>query len=250
MAKVAIIMNCYNGERFLKEAIGSVCDQTFTDWQIIFVNNCSTDRSVEIAESFGDKVKIVTTERTIPLYAARNFGLQHVGDAEYIAFLDVDDLWAPDKLEKQLPLFTEDIHWVYSKVRVINTNGEEQAVEMPKLYRGKVTQQLLLSNFIAISAVLIKASVFKDIQFNADYDLVGDHDMWLRISFSHHSDYVDEFLFFSRRHGDNMTKRNKGKWIKEMRCLYKSLLKTKGFKYPNVILYMVKSELGNLLGYY
>lgn len=250
MAKVSILMNCYNGEEYLREAIDSVFAQTFTDWQIIFVDNCSVDKSAEIAASYGDKVKIVRTETNIPLYGARNFGLQYIDDSEFVAFLDVDDLWALDKLEKQLAKFTDDISMVCSKIKAIDEKGNELPTEFPKLHRGWVTQQLLLSNFIAISASMVRSSVLKDGLFDPQYNLLGDYDLWLRISVNHKFDYVDEYLFFQRQHGQSLTKKAKGRWIKEMRSHYKGFFGAYKFRFPNIFLLALKCEAGNLFGRY
>ena len=250
MAKVSILMNCYNGEKYLHQAIDSVFAQTFTDWQIIFVDNCSVDKSAEIAASYGEKVKTVTTDKNIPLYAARNFGLQHIGDSEFVAFLDVDDLWTADKLEKQLAKYQDDIAMVCSKIKAIDDKGDEIAVEFPKLHRGWVTQKLLLSNFIAISASIVRASVLKEELFDPQYNLLGDYDLWLRLSVNHKFDYVDEYLFIQRHHDQNLTKKAKGRWIKEMRSHYKSFFDKYKFRYPNIFLLMLKCEAGNAFGRY
>jgi len=99
--KVSILMNGYNAQKYLKEAIDSIYAQTFEDWEIIFIDNCSTDNTKKIVDSFDDKTKYYKTEKNISLGAARNFGLQYC-KGEYLAFLDTDDIWFPKKLELQL----------------------------------------------------------------------------------------------------------------------------------------------------
>ena len=95
--KVSILMNCYNGEKFLKKAIESIYAQTYQNWEILFVDNQSTDRSLEVAKSFDERLRIIPTPEFMNLGQAREFGLGHA-TGEYLAFLDVDDLWLPQKL--------------------------------------------------------------------------------------------------------------------------------------------------------
>ena len=98
---VSVIMNCYNGEKYLREAIDSVYAQTYQNWEIIFWDNASTDTSAEITNTYDSKLRYFKGEKTIPLGAARNKALSKC-NGDYIAFLDVDDLWLPKKLEKQI----------------------------------------------------------------------------------------------------------------------------------------------------
>ena len=112
---ISVIMNCLNGEKYLRQAIDSVYEQTYQNWEIIFWDNASTDKSAGIAKSFDRKVRYFRGETTIPLGAARNRALdQSRGD--YIAFLDVDDWWEIEKLEYQIKLFLEhpETHVCYS----------------------------------------------------------------------------------------------------------------------------------------
>ena len=122
MAKVSILMNAYNAQEYLQEAIDSIYAQTFKDWEIIFIDNCSTDNTKKIAHSYDEKLKYYSTDKNIPLGAARNFGLQFV-TGEYLAFLDTDDIWMPEKLEKQLNIINDEIAFVYSPVMQINSRG-------------------------------------------------------------------------------------------------------------------------------
>ena len=89
---VSIIMNCYNGEQYLKEAIDSIYAQTYNNWEVIFIDNCSTDNSAEIAKSYEDeRIKYHKVRKNIPLYAARNIAINKC-NGEYIGFLDCDDI--------------------------------------------------------------------------------------------------------------------------------------------------------------
>ncbi|SVD67945.1 uncharacterized protein METZ01_LOCUS420799, partial [marine metagenome] len=97
---VSVIVNCLNGERYLKKSLDSIYKQTYENFEIIFWNNGSTDRSKLIASEYEYKIRLYSTEETVPLGMARNRAIRKA-KGSYIAFLDVDDWWTPRKLEKQ-----------------------------------------------------------------------------------------------------------------------------------------------------
>ena len=104
---ISIIMNCYNGEEYLQEAIDSVYSQTYQNWEIIFWDNCSTDKSAEIAKSYDNKVKYYKSNELISLGLGRREAV-NVAKGEYVAFLDTDDLWVHDKLEQEVRTFQKN----------------------------------------------------------------------------------------------------------------------------------------------
>ncbi|MEB3828453.1 glycosyltransferase family 2 protein, partial [Phormidium sp. CCY1219] len=104
---VSVIMNCYNGEKYLKEAIDSVYAQTYPNWEIIFVDNASVDQTAAIANSYDNRLKYFRNPLTVKLGESRNIACEHA-KGEFLAFLDCDDIWMPDKLELQIPLFLEN----------------------------------------------------------------------------------------------------------------------------------------------
>ena len=98
---VSIIMNCYNGEQFLQEAINSVYGQSYANWEIIFWDNASTDNSSSIAKSYDERIRYHLASKTTSLGEARNFALNKASGI-YVAFLDCDDIYLTDKLEQQV----------------------------------------------------------------------------------------------------------------------------------------------------
>ena len=100
---VSIIMNCHNGQKYIKESLNSIKKQTFKNWETIFFDNQSNDNSLEIAKSFkkDKRIKIFKSIKKLSLYEARNEAIKKTRGI-YIAFLDADDLWLPKKLEIQL----------------------------------------------------------------------------------------------------------------------------------------------------
>ena len=99
---ISVIMNCHNGEKFLNESISSVINQSFSNWELIFFDNQSNDKSIQIAKSFADKrIKFFSSEKYLKLYEARNEAIK-LSNGKYITFLDTDDFWEKNKLSMQL----------------------------------------------------------------------------------------------------------------------------------------------------
>ena len=106
---VSVVINCYNGEKYLQQAIDSVLAQSYEDWEVIFWDNRSTDRSAEIVLGYRDtRFRYFHAPRHTPLYEARNYAIERAR-GDLIAFLDVDDWWFPSKLERQVPLFVDPL---------------------------------------------------------------------------------------------------------------------------------------------
>ena len=123
---VSIITPCYNAERFIRETIGSVISQTYANWEMIIIDDCSKDSSAEIIKEYAAKdsrIKYLKTEKpsgspTLP----RNIGIQNA-QGRYIAFLDADDIYCPNKLENQLKYFDEKVAIVFSNYEKIRFDG-------------------------------------------------------------------------------------------------------------------------------
>ena len=105
---VSVIINCFNGDKYLHKALNSVVAQTYKNWEIIFWDNQSVDKSAEIFKSYKDaRFKYYyAPEHSKILYEARNYAITKA-NGDFFAFLDVDDWWLPNKLEKQIPLFND-----------------------------------------------------------------------------------------------------------------------------------------------
>ena len=118
---VSIIMNCYNGEAYLSESIESVLSQTYKNWELIFWDDKSVDKSAEIFKSYKDeRFKYYYAPKHTLLYEARNQAIEK-SSGEFIAFLDTDDFWAKDKLELQIPFFRDlKVGVVYGNLFIVN----------------------------------------------------------------------------------------------------------------------------------
>ena len=148
MAFFSIIIPLFNKENFILNTLQSVFNQSFTDYEIIIVDDCSTDNSLKIVmENSSDKVKIVRHEINKGLSATRNTGIKNA-TAKYIAFLDADDLWKPRKLDLQIDfLLKNDLPFTFSFYECINESGESlnRRVEAP---RNLSYTQLFFCNYV------------------------------------------------------------------------------------------------------
>lgn len=126
--KVSIISPCYNSSRFIKETIESVIAQTYQDWEMIIVDDCSKDNSVEIILGYTEKekrIKLIKSEKNVGAAEARNIALREA-QGRFIAFLDSDDLWYPKKLELQLKyMLSKDIAFSFSAYDQIDEKGNK-----------------------------------------------------------------------------------------------------------------------------
>ncbi len=243
---VSVIMNCFNSDQFLREAIDSVYAQTFTDWEIIFWDNASTDRSGEIAQSYDARLKYFRADKTVSLYAARNKALEQCRGG-YVAFLDCDDLWVDIKLEKQLQLSRNGPKIIYGAFELIDENADKIERRLPELKSGRITSSLLIKNMISIGAVLIDRDLLSRHKFDPCYNLLGDFDLWVRLSLVEKFYFVPEVVEFSRHHQGNMTKEYKDCWIKEQRQFYRSFIAKEGLmKMPGLAIYIAVREVYNI----
>jgi glycosyltransferase involved in cell wall biosynthesis len=183
-ALVSIIMNCYNGEKYLSESIDSIYAQTYQNWEIIFWDNASTDRSANIAKSYDERIKYHLNSETVPLGEARNCAFKKTS-GEYIAFLDCDDVYFPDKLEQQVKLMqSKDYVMCYGSVAVIDEKGEEIRKDIVENKSGDVFPGLLRRYEVNMQTVMLKRDFIVDNQlsFNTNMSYCPDHNLFMTIA--------------------------------------------------------------------
>ena len=214
---ISIIMNCYNGEAFLNEAINSITKQTFENWELIFFDNNSIDKSEKIAKSFKDsRIKYFKSDRLLNLYEARNLAVKKT-NGDYISFLDTDDMWAKDKLEKQINFIKKNSNYkiLYSNYYVLK-NNEKKIMYKNELPSGFITQKLLDFYGIGINTVFLDKSIFEQYNFKKDLNIIGDFDFFIQTSKKFQIGYISDPLTFYRVHENNFTKKNFKMYINEL----------------------------------
>jgi glycosyltransferase involved in cell wall biosynthesis len=227
MPKISVLMNCFNGQKYLEETIQSVFNQTFNDWEIIFIDNCSTDNSANIAKSYGNKIQYFKTDKNIPLGAARNFGLEKC-KGEFIAFLDTDDIWFPTILEELLnTIESGEYGLVYAGQIEINSNGEVIGETIPVYKKGNIFKELLLQFDIPIVTTMIKKSILLENNLNFDMNVSASEEYCLFMQLSVNNQYivVPKALVKYRIHSDALTNKSISKWATERRYTLNKILK-------------------------
>ena len=251
---VSIIMNCYNGEKYLEKSIKSVIAQTYKNWELIFWDNVSQDNSKKIVDQFPDvRIKYFKSKNFKKLYEVRNLAIQKAS-GKFISFLDTDDMWKKNKLKIQVEFFSnnEDFDIVYSNYFILDEKKNNKNIKFKnEQYSGMIFQDLLKNYTVGIGTVCLKRKIFKDHSFNNDFDIIGDFDFFLKLSEKKKIGYIHDTLLYYRLHGSNLSKKKIyiivdeiKKWIqnKKKDPLYKKNLKYLKF-------YLFKLRLKRLLSF-
>jgi glycosyltransferase involved in cell wall biosynthesis len=186
--RVSVIIPAFNAETYLAETLRSVADQTFDDWEVVVGDDGSTDRSVEIAEGFGPRVKVVRSLGNAGPAAARNRAIDQ-STGELLAFLDADDYWLPEYLVQQVSLYEArggigaGIGIVACNARMLGPDGflPETYMDLVRFPNEVTVTRLLQTNPIFVSAVSPRAVVDRAGGFCPEIFGTEDHDLWLRI---------------------------------------------------------------------
>ncbi|MCU4677337.1 glycosyltransferase family 2 protein [Catenovulum sp. 2E275] len=180
--QISIIMPCYNGEAYLREAINSVLEQTYDNYTLVVVDDGSTDNSREIVREYSSKdsrVTLITNKFEKGAAGARNTGLKRALSSDYIAFLDSDDIWDKNKLELQLQFMLEnEVQFSYTSYNVINSDGEIIGSFEPKSTFSR--KRLYYTCDIGCSTVMIKTELIR--LFSFPYVAKEDYALWLILS--------------------------------------------------------------------
>ena len=214
---VSIVMPSYNCEKFIADSIESVVAQTYKNWELIIVDDLSTDKTLEVAGRYAEKderIKIFVNDKNSGAAVSRNRAISEA-KGRWIAFLDSDDLWMPTKLEKQLRFMEENgYHFSFTSYIQVDEGGNPLGIRLtgPKSV-GKIKMHLF--NFLGCLTVMYDAECTGVIQI-ADLKKRNDYAMWLKVSKYAKAYYLGEDLAIYRVRGANsITARNKGmsQWL-------------------------------------
>jgi len=231
MPKVSVIIPTYNRAYLLNRAINSVLKQSFQDFEIIIVDDASTDVTDNLINTLNDRsIVYIKHKKRRGASAARNTGIE-IAHGEYIAFLDSDDEWLPEKLEKQLNVFDnssyQDLGLVYTACLEIREAKQKRTL-IPN-FRGDILKNLLVKNYIGYTSIpLIKKECFtKAGLFDEQLPGSQDWDMWIRIAQYYEVDFVNDILVYVYPQRDGIMKNNAGAIMAHKRILkkYEELVK-------------------------
>ena len=185
MPKISVVVPAYNSQNTISETITSVLQQTFSDFELIVINDGSTDRTLELLSDVKDARLKVYSYPNGGLPTARNRGIVRA-TGEFISFIDADDLWTPDKLELQLQALQQNPQAgvAYSWTICMGNNGNSFHPGVSESFQGNVYPQLLVGNFIASgSNVLIRREAIESVgYFDESLKSCEDWDYWLRLA--------------------------------------------------------------------
>lgn len=204
--RVSVIVPTFNRAHFLTETIDSILSQTFKNFELIVVDNCSTDNTREVIHSYNDeRLKYYTNPNNGIIAVNRNYGIRK-SLGEYIAFCDDDDLWLPKKLERQLQEFEKDdqIGLVCSNLINFNENGKQWEQHRYQSGSSYITfEALFRNNTVLCSSVLLKRLVISDVGMmdeSPELFRAEDYELWLRIARKYRIKYVHLPLVKYRTH--------------------------------------------------
>jgi glycosyltransferase involved in cell wall biosynthesis len=206
MKKVAAIITCSNSQKYIRKTIDSILSQTYPNMDIIAVDDGSTDSTRSILESYAPRIRVLTHKenKNIGQPASLNRGIRET-DAELIAFIDHDDVWHPQKIEKQVRAFeqSEDLGLVYTNGNAIDECGNV----LHKLFNPGFAEKnqigdILLDCYITCpTQVMIRAEVLHKVGlFQEDLLCCADHDLYIKLSEITQFYFLDESLVCYRRH--------------------------------------------------
>lgn len=224
--KISIITASYNYAQYIEETINSVINQSYQDWEMIIVDDGSSDNSVEIIKSYCEKDSRI---RLLQHDGAQNkelketilLGIKHA-TGEWIAFLESDDFFAPDNLSKKVEIIEKhpDIALVFNKVKLLEENinknplvkgFEKKQTKLAKLaYPRNMFYDFYINNMIlTFSCVMVKASVLKNTDFDTPADRLLDWWLWIHIAYENKFYYIGEELSSWRLHEESYIKTGK-----------------------------------------
>ncbi len=216
---ISIIINCYNGQAYLKDALDSIISQTYSNWEVVFWDNQSTDQSGNIFKQYEDpRFNYYYAPLHTKLGEARNLAFSKAR-GEWVAFLDCDDIWLPEKLQSQIDLIISggaDLGLIYGQVLVLHSYQDSHSgwnrrmrkyssdTLLRKLPEGNVFHKLLLINFIPLVSAMFKASLYRDLGgVDPTFQMAEDYELFVKIAKAYDVLAVQNVVAFYRVHENN-----------------------------------------------
>lgn len=224
--KISVIMSVYNGEEYLSEAIDSVLAQSFTDFELIIINDCSTDRTGEILDRYASidaRVKVHTNEVNLRLPSSLNKAIS-LSEGKYIARMDADDICLPDRLEKQYAFMEENPDVALSSCRFMTLkNGVISSGGCGgKTDHESIKALLLVTNPILHPGIIAKADVIRELGYDKSFTCTEDMELWSRFVMGNHKiELLPEYLMIYRLHDKQITETTREKQRREVVAIQK-----------------------------
>lgn len=208
--KVTVLMPVYNGEKYIREAIASILNQTFRDFEFLIINDGSTDRSVEIINSYKDpRIRLVHNENNLKLIATLNKGLD-LSVGEYLVRMDCDDIALPERIKKQVSFMDGHPDVVVSGTWLKTVgNGFDKVWTVPRNHED-IRCRMLFEDVIYHPTVIMRLKPFKDHGiYYRSFIHAEDYELWVRIMEQFKVANIDEVLLYYRVHPGQIVKKYK-----------------------------------------
>ena len=218
--KINILMNCRNSENYICHTLRSLEKQTITDYQVILVDNRSSDNTIKCLDFFKSlksRTRIIATPKPLKLYEARNYGISLI-DNGIVFFLDSDDIWSDNYLEQVMQTYkSKEVMAVQTKVESFGHRKKGKCLTKHFRHKEKITQNKLADGaFPGISGLSVRTEFLKDYRFPNEYDYMGDIDLILKLCNSERLVYIDTCKMRYRLHGSSLTQTRLDTWAKEL----------------------------------
>jgi glycosyltransferase involved in cell wall biosynthesis len=225
MVLVSVVMNAYNHEKYISEAIESILNQSFNDFELIIIDDFSIDSTAQLIRNYQLK-----DSRIRAFYHEKNMGIaktmnQCISEAKgkFIAFISSDDVWSTSKLEKQLKILKENQNLlVWSEGEIIDAKSIPTGNYFTKMHlasqrkkSGNILAELIEDNFIFGQSLIMKTEYAKQVKYNDQLKYLNDYKFMVDLASQHEFFYISEPLAKYRVHGKNSIFRDEKDWLKD-----------------------------------
>ena len=221
---ISIIINCYNGEKYLSKTLTSILNQKYKNYEVIFINNCSLDSSEKIYKKIKDKrFKYFKTKKKVKLYEARNLALKKC-KGDFITFIDTDDWWDKNFLSSRNKFFNSSntYGFCYSNCfHYYENKGKFKIFSKQKFPSGFVLDELLKNYFVKLGTIIVKKNLTSILKFNPNYNIIGDYDFIIRSAKKFKGMGFQDRLVNIRIHKNNFSHNNRKMFYQEFKSWFK-----------------------------
>ncbi|HGY56247.1 MAG TPA: glycosyltransferase [Caldithrix abyssi] len=223
---VSVVMAAYNAGPYIEDAIESVLAQEYRNVELLVVNDGSTDDTEKRVQKYLNNSKVkYFAQQNLGQAKAKNKGIREA-KGTYIAFLDADDKWTPDKLSQQIPCFdkSEKIGVVFTNFALMAEDGTILGSTDRKFYSGNLTARLLIENVVTGMSSVVKRECFDKVGlFDESLPMGIDYDLWLRISVHYEFFFLDKVLYLYRQWPGQMSHKHRDRYKNAIRIMQKFL---------------------------
>lgn len=244
--ELSVFITTYNSELYIREAVSSILNQTYTDFELIIIDNCSTDNTVPIIKSFEDKrIQIVLHSENIGIAGSRNEALE-MASGTFISFLDSDDIAHPQKFEKQITFLkaNPDFGLVGSLVILINEKGIKTGRWKINNKADIIPSIMLFYNYFVTSAVMFRKELTADIRYPEELIIGEDYVFWFYLLQKAKGTNLPEYLTSYRQHPESIIQRTAAKKEAYEKKVYELIFKQIGL-HPSDEEYAIHLSLKN-----